>query len=294
MLNTVETSWVEKIKVNKWKQPESREDWANDLEGGLVLHFESLPFYLKKSEQRFLNSRIQHPKVRNISLDAKGTLKGMVGSLEDQKELTKLILRFRGAAYQLVNSAFPCYKEHLKLAPSSFRPNQVETRSQSICADDKRLHVDAFSTRPNYGERILRVFLNANSNGQPRVWRIGESFVDIARQIAPKIKNYSKVQAKLLHVLGLTKSLRSEYDHLMLGIHDNMKMSDEYQLTSKQMIYAFAPGAVWMCFSDQTSHAVISGQFMFEQTFHLPIASMYRPESSPLLILQRLLKKDLV
>ncbi len=33
----------------------------------------------------------------------------------------------------------------------------------------------------------------------------------------------------------------------------------------------FPPGSVWVCFSDQTSHAVMSGQFMLEQTFFLPV-----------------------
>ena len=45
----------------------------------------------------------------------------------------------------------------VRMAPTSYRPSQVETRAQSWRADDKRMHVDAFPSRPNYGERILRV-----------------------------------------------------------------------------------------------------------------------------------------
>jgi hypothetical protein len=33
---------------------------------------------------------------------------------------------------------------------------------------------------------------------------------------------------------------------------------------------AFAPGTTWVVFSDQVLHAVMSGQFMMEQTFWLP------------------------
>jgi len=51
---------------------------------------------------------------------------------------------------------------------------------------------------------------------------------------------------------------------------------------------------VWVCFSDQTSHAVMSGQYMLEQTLHLPAARQYNPESSPLAILSRLTGRTLV
>ncbi len=194
----------------------------------------------------------------------------------------------------MINSAFPKYSENLRLAPTSFRPKEVETRRQSIRADDKRLHVDAFPSRPNQGERILRVFLNINPHGKSRVWRIGEPFEDIAQKFVPIIKKYHPWRARLLKALRVTKSLRSEYDHLMLGIHDQMKQSDEYQVTSEQITYEFESGSVWVCFSDQTAHAAMSGQFMMEQTYHLPVSSLYTPSSSPLGILQRQTNRELI
>jgi len=51
---------------------------------------------------------------------------------------------------------------------------------------------------------------------------------------------------------------------------------------------AFPPGSCWVCFSDQTLHAAMSGQHMLEQTFHLPVANQYNPGASPLAILGRL------
>jgi hypothetical protein len=294
MSNNNQTTYVKKIGVTQWEQSSARLDWAADLEAGCVLHFEALPFVVNPSEQRFFNAGIQSKGARNISLDSRGTLKGMIAPVEDQEALTRFILRYRSLAQKLVNSAFPKYTEHLRVAPTSFRPNQVETRAQSVRADDKRLHVDAFPTRPNYGERILRVFLNVNPVDKPRVWRVGEPFIDIANQFVPKIKPYSQWQAQVLNALRITKSLRSEYDHLMLGIHDGMKMSDEYQSASNQITYNFPPGSVWVCFSDQTAHAVMAGQFMMEQTYHLPVTSLYDPETSPLAILQKLTNKELV
>ena len=56
----------------------------------------------------------------------------------------------------------------------------------------------------------------------------------------------------------MTKSLRSEYDHLMLQLHDGMKSDLDYQEKCEQQTVPFPAGSVWVCFSDQTSHAVMS------------------------------------
>jgi len=287
-------SFVHRITDSNWLQNSPRTDWARNIEEGRILHFDSLPFSTSIAEQRLFNENIQSKRARNISLDSAGKLKGANATPQDQELLSEYILRFRGLAQELVNSAFPKYSEKLRVAPTSFRPKNVVSRTQSIRADDKRLHVDAFPTRPNSGERILRVFLNINPSGKPRVWRIGEPFDEIAKKFVPTIKPYSRWQANLMNKMGLTKSHRSEYDHLMLGIHDGMKTSDDYQLSSNQITYNFEPGSVWICFSDQTAHAVMAGQFMMEQTYHMPISSLYNPETSPLSILQRITNKNLI
>jgi len=138
------------------------------------------------------------------------------------------------------------------------------------------------------------VFTNANPDGAPRVWRVGEPFEAVARRFLPRAKPYSRLQARLLRALRVTKSLRSEYDHLMLQLHDGMKSDLEYQKNSDQQTVPFPAGSVWVCFSDQTSHAVMAGQYMLEQTLHLPAARQYNPESSPLAILSRLTGRKLV
>jgi hypothetical protein len=163
-----------------------------------------------------------------------------------------------------------------------------------VRADDRRMHVDAFPSRPNYGERILRVFTNVNPQGEPRVWRVGEPFEAVARRYLPRAKPYAPWQAKLLHRLHVTKRLRSEYDHLMLQLHDRMKADSEYQQKVSQVTMPFAAGSTWICFSDQASHAAMSGQHLLEQTLHLPVEALYDPERSPLRILERLTHRVLV
>jgi hypothetical protein len=74
----------------------------------------------------------------------------------------------------------------------------------------------------------------------------------------------------------------------MLGLHDCAKADLAYQRDSPQAEVRFAPGTTWICFSDQVMHAASGGQFMLEQTTHLPLAALYSTDSSPLAILERL------
>ena len=166
---------------------------------------------------------------------------------------------------------------------TSFRPVPAEDRESSWRKDDRLLHVDAFPSRPNRGERILRVFTNINPDGEPRVWHIGEPFEDVAAQdsfpaFAPPLPGTSY----LLAALGITRGERSAYDHIMLQLHDRMKSDAAYQLDAPQTEQAFPPGSTWVCFSDQVSHAVVRGQFMLEQTLQLPVAAMYHPDRAPI------------
>src|SRR3546814_17756855 len=45
----------------------------------------------------------------------------------------------------------------------------------------------------------------------------------------------------------------------------SMKSDLDYQKNARQETVPFPAGSVWVCFSDQTSHAVMSGQYMLEQ-----------------------------
>lgn len=289
----MDTQLVE-LDLADWTAAKPNDAWIAALEAGKVLYFPRLGFELLPEERGLLTPAVLSPDVRNISLNADGKLKGAAGDDAVQRAAAAMVSRFREQAQQLIHGLLPHYTPALRLAPTSYRPAQVETRVQSWRADDKRLHVDSFPSRPNYGERILRVFANANPDGLPRVWRVGEPFEAVAARFLPRTKPYVRWQAKLMRALRVTKSLRSEYDHLMLQLHDGMKSDLEYQKTSPQQTVSFPAGSVWVCFSDQTSHAVMSGQYMLEQTLHLAPAKQYNPNSSPLAILSRLTGRNLV
>jgi hypothetical protein len=73
----------------------------------------------------------------------------------------------------------------------------------------------------------------------------------------------------------------------MLQLHDLMKADEGYQREAPQRTVHFPSGTTWVCFSDHTLHAAMSGQHMLEQTFHLPVSRQYDPGASPLAILTR-------
>jgi hypothetical protein len=265
--------------------------WIAALEAGKVLYFPNFGergFAPQKEELALFREDIRDPKIRNISLSTAGDLKGVVGDDGTRALMAGMIGRFRAEAEGLLANLVPRYGEHLRRGATSFRPSVVQNRVQSWRADDRRMHVDAFPSRPNYGERLLRVFTNVNLEGEPRVWRVGEPFEDVARRFLPKVKPYSAWQAKVLNALHVTKSLRSEYDHIMLQLHDAMKSDLDYQKNAPQVTFNFPPGCAWVCFSDQTSHAVMAGQYMMEHTLQLSPMHQYDKEASPLAILTRM------
>jgi hypothetical protein len=285
---------IVELGATDWLAPGCDPKWIEAVEDGKVLYFPRLAFELTGEERGLLKPELLAEGVRNISWDPQRGLKGVAGDEKVQAAVGELVSRFASQATQLVHQLFPAYAPHLRAAPASLRPRSVSNRKQSVRADDRRLHVDAFPSRPNYGERILRVFANVNPQDEPRVWRVGEPFEDVARRFMPRAKPYSRWQAKALNALHVTKSLRSEYDHLMLQIHDRMKADEHYQRHCPQVTMPFPPGTAWICFSDQAVHAAMSGQYMMEQTFHLPVAKQYNPQASPLAILSRLAGHPLV
>jgi len=264
------------------------------LEAGKVLYFPTMGFAPLPEEKRLFTPEMRDPKSRNISLGADGTLKGAGGEQADKAAMEAMLKRFRSQALQLLERLVPAYMPALRGGATSFRPMLVEARKQSVRADDRLLHVDAFPSRPNRGERLLRVFTNVNPDGVPRHWRLGEPFEDVAKHYLPRLKPYSPLGAKLLHKLHVTKSLRSEYDHLMLQLHDAMKTDPRYQREAPQFDMHFPAGSTWVCFSDQTPHAALAGQYMMEQTMMLSPQHQYDKAASPLAILSRLTGRTLI
>lgn len=280
-LFTVDTAALSHSDASTWQATLSA------LESGQVVFLPG-SFYSSKEglEQALLSDSILDSKHKNVSFNFKTQTLGVYNQQGINPDLSdKLTAFMRGYALyakELIETLFPSYQPHLLWGRTSYRPAEIEGRVYSKRKDDTRLHVDSFSASPVYGQRILRVFCNINPSGLPRVWHLGEPFPAVMAHFSKRIPNYSYLKALILKWVKTTKTLRSAYDHYQLQLHDRMKRDDRYQDRVEKIRFDFPALSTWIVFTDQVSHAALSGQYLLEQTFYLPVSAMAKPELSPL------------
>lgn len=270
------------------------------LESGKVLFIPNFSFELLPHEFGLISPTYSDGKAKNISLDtAKKNLpvKGLIDKNNPnmEKAFRDLLTRYAKHCSDLIDFFIPEYKNKLQIGRTSFRPVEIEGRkAPSYRKDDTRLHVDAFPANPNQGKRLLRVFCNIHPKGKPRCWKVGAPFHEVAKTFLPQIKKPLLFSKQLLNTLKITKSPRSEYDHIMLNIHNKMKHNLDYQQTVPYTEINFPSRSTWIVFTDSVSHAALSGQHLLEQTFYLKVEDMQNPLLSPLKILEKLTHTELV
>jgi len=264
------------------------------LEAGDLLFLPRLRFPIEAGEAPLFTPAILGSS-KNASFDpATGRLGGTTAAGGDAELLRALMQRFSGAAADVVDRVLPHYRGQVTRGRASFRPAEIAGRQTTWRKDDTRLHVDSFPATPSGGRRILRVFTNVNPEGRARAWRIGDDFEATARRFAERLRLPIPGSAAVLALLRVTKTPRTAYDALMLQLHDRMKEDEDFQQRSPQAAIDFPAGSTWLAFTDQVSHAAMSGQYQLEQTFLLPVAAMLEPERSPLRILERIKGRRLV
>ncbi len=267
---------------------------AEALESGRVLALPHLEFVLDDAETLLLSPEMAGT-AKNVSLSADGaTLRGIECGEVERQLLHGMMRRFQSQARALVHGLLPDYAAALQQGRTSFRPAHIEGRTTSWRKDDSRLHVDSFPSSPTAGRRIFRVFSNIHPGGEPRCWRLGEPFDRVAARFVPAIRPPLWGVSRLMHTLGVTKQLRTPYDHYMLALHDAMKSDLDYQSSATQQRHAFGARSSWLVYTDQASHAAMSGQHALEQTYLLPVEAMRDAARSPLRVLESLLGRALV
>lgn len=252
------------------------------LERGDVVRLTGRAFALTPAETTGLDETLAPRGVKNISFDP--------ARPDDAPELLR---RLSAWARDTVAELASAYAPHLVTRRASLRVRAIDDAPLSPRRDDRRLHIDAFESQPQDGRRILRLFANINPHGQDRVWRLGERFEDHARRFLPRARRPWPLEAHLMASLGITKTRRSPYDHLMLQLHDQSKLDAEYQADAPTTAARFAPGEAWLVFTDQVVHAAMAGQYMLEQTFQLPVGALGDPATAPLSVLERLTGRKL-
>jgi hypothetical protein len=286
------------IATTSWQGPFSTVDRSQAIEAlelGKVLYLPELGFSFQDDEKRYLSSGIADTKSKNVQYNIhKDELKGTSLPAEEQKGLHQMMSRFANQARVLVEQLLPHYIGNFQQGRTSFRPVEALGRSSSYRKDDTRLHVDAFPSTPTAGKRILRVFTNVNPEGIPRHWRVGEPFDKVVERFLPRLSKPNRLAAKLLRIIHLTRGERTPYDHYMHRLHNAMKADLEYQHFADQEHIYFPSGSTWIVYSDQVSHAAMSGQFLFEQTFYLPLKHMMDEQRAPLRILEQAVGRPLL
>ena len=123
---------------------------------------------------------------------------------------------------------------------------------------------------------------------------MGGPFADYAARFAARVRQPLPGTAWALASLGLTKGRRSAYDALMLGLHDVGKHDAAWQRDAPHATVHFPSGSTWICCTDTVLHAAMAGRCALEQTFHIPIEAMARPELAPLRAREKITGRALV
>lgn len=294
-----DVSAVVPAAIDAWRGLTPEPALQSVIEHGGVVTCERLAFEVSDEERRLFDAGLTDPTRKSIYIRAgRDGVTGTTAEGARREIVATMISRYADSCHDLIDGLFPGYRARHHATGTSFRPRAIgdtdSGKALSWRKDDTRLHVDAFPSNPTHGDRILRVFTNVHPGTMPRGWRVGEPFSAMAARFLPRAWQLAPGAAWLMHRLGITKRPRSPYDHLMLQLHDLAKADLEYQESCPQRAVDFMPGTTWICFSDQVMHAAMSGQFLFEQTYRLPLAVIADPEASPLCVLERLTGRRLV
>lgn len=259
------------------------------LERGHLLLLPNRHFSLIGAERALIEEGRASAEAKNISFTpATGMLKGDTLAAPGQAILVNMMARFGEFAEELVREIAPGYAKGIERGRASFRPVEIAGRQTSWRKDDTRLHVDAFPSTPARGRRILRVFANMDQSGMPRRWRVADGFETHAAHFLPYLPGHIPGAAAFLAFTHITKTRRTRYDEMMLGLHDAAKRDLAWQACVPAEDIEFQPGQIWMVFTDQLFHAATSGRNALEQTFYINQAALAAPETAPLATLTRL------
>jgi hypothetical protein len=287
---------------------ENRFKYCEALEEGNILFFPKTPFPFPQEEIDFLLKQRQGGSSARKNIAYKPQLDRITN--HDTKDpvsaekLREILRNYSQRVTEFLSVLLAPYAKGWKHDYASFRPFQEKGRKLRLRARNDLLHVDAFPTRPLHGMRILRFFTNINST-ESRRWITSQGFADLAKEYAAQVSippsmsydlksRLARKMKQLLCSAGVKVPLRSPYDHFMLKMHNFLKENSEFQTKCPKDHWDFPPGSCWAVFTDQVSHAALSGQYALEQTFLVPQGVLLCPEKSPVSVLERMSGKNLV
>ena len=298
------------VKEANLQQMDCHQRYCEELEKGNILFFSKCPFDFPQEELDFLLLQKQTGAAnrKNIAYKPQSNKITNITTLSEEQRVKMLDIMqsYSRKTMDLLAHILAPYADKWKLDYASFRPFQEKGRQLRTRARNDLLHVDSFPSRPVHGDRILRFFTNINPL-EKRHWITSDSFETLAGLFGGTSKlpfpqgvhetfsgRLIRAFKKSAHKLGLPITLRSPYDSFMLNMHNFLKENQEFQENCPKDYWEFPPHSCWAVFTDQVSHAAISGQYALEQTVIIPRLALSMPEAAPVSILEKITKSSIV
>ncbi|MDP9169608.1 MAG: Kdo hydroxylase family protein [Acidobacteriota bacterium] len=250
------------------------------LERGDILFFPGGGFDIPVGARTALMGATQNARSFHKNIAYKTNV-DRVSGLEDRAEAARVapaMREYSRAALNFMAAILPDYSREWKVDYASFRSIEERGRALPLTKRNDLLHVDAFPTRPVFGNLILRCFTNVSPD-QPREWMTSDPFAKLAQERAlsaglgrfaaaadSPLHGGKRAALRSLRKLGLPVVDRSPYDAFMLHFHDWLKANREYQENSPKYRFDLPPASTWLVFTDIVPHAVLGGRLAFEQT----------------------------
>jgi hypothetical protein len=282
-------------------------DYRTVLERGDILFFPRGGIEIPDAVRTALTGATQDARSFHKNIAYKPNVdrvSGLVDPAEEERIRTAM-REYSRCALEFMRRILPEYAPTWKVDYASFRSIEERGRSLPLMKRNDLLHVDAFPTRPVFGDMILRCFTNVNPE-QSREWLTSDPFGDLAPREAVNagLARYAGAPDSAIYKLrrGVTRTLqsaglpvvdRSPYDAFMLHFHDWLKANRDYQDRCAKYRFDLPPGSTWLVFTDVVPHAVLSGRLALEQTVIVSRASLANPANAPASILERLAGRPL-
>jgi hypothetical protein len=280
-------------------------DYRSVLERGDILFFADGGFEIPGEVRTALMGATQDARSFHKNIAYKTNI-DKVSGLEDRKEAETIrgaMREYSRRALEFMARILPDYARAWKVDYASFRSIEERGRALPLTKRNDLLHVDAFPTRPVFGDMILRCFTNVHPE-QAREWVTGDPFALLAAREARNagleqfagaggLDSVRRAAIRALSKLGVPLVDRSAYDAFMLHFHDWLKGNEAYQRNCARYRFDLPPGSTWLVFTDVVPHAVLGGRLALEQTVIVARASLRDRETAPASILERMAGRSL-
>jgi hypothetical protein len=245
-------------------------------------------------------------KAKNISYHPESDSVPRFDAPEPVRQRVEDILRRHGQRVEaFLRRTLPDYVDGWTVGTTSFRPVEEQGRKLKARSSNELVHIDAGAYGATNGARILRFFVNVNTE-HDRIWgtkggfaelmsrheelwhaaRGGKARVSVHKSVLDAA--YSRVVGGLSTVYPLARVIDSSpYDRAMRRIHNYMKESADFRASAAgYREVRFPPMTAWMVFTDGVSHCVLRGQHALVTTLLVPLRNCRLPDIAPFRILE--------